>query len=142
MEVPIKRFDTTLPLPEYKTKKASAMDCTARTNVAIPAQSIGYVPLNFALKPPPGHFVLLVARSSLHKRGLMLANGIGIFDEDFCGDEDEYVAILYNYTDQVVEVVKGDRVTQILILPAEHITLSETEHLGEPTRGGIGSTGI
>lgn len=142
MEIPIRRFDTDLPLPEYKTEGAAAMDCVTRTDATIPARGIGYVPLNFALKPPRGHMVLLAARSSLHKRGLMLANGVGIFDEDFCGDGDEYKVILYNFTDESVEIAKGERLVQILVLPVDRVSLNEVEELGGPTRGGIGSTGL
>ena len=142
MEVSIRRFDSTLPLPEYKTPGAVAMDCAARENVSIPSKTIGYVPLNIAIKPPQGHFVLMAARSSLHKRGLMLANGVALFDEDFSGETDEYIAILYNFTDAPVAVAKGDRITQIMVLPFDRVTWNEADTLNTETRGGIGSTGV
>mgnify|MGYP001618000712 FL=1 len=88
MKVSVRRIDKGIPLPEYKTAGAAAMDCSVREDIEIPAMSIAMVPLNIALKPPQGHFVLLAARSSLHKRGLSMANGIGIGDEDFSGDND------------------------------------------------------
>ncbi len=141
MKVSIRRSDKELPLPEYKTPGAAAMDCVVREDVIIPARSIGYAPLNFSLKPPPGHYVIMAARSSLHKRGLMMANGVAIFDEDYCGNEDEYKAIFYNYTDEPVEIQKGERVTQIIVTPYEKVELEEVDSLNSPTRGGIGSTG-
>ena len=142
MEIEIRRFDKTLPLPEYQTPGAVAMDCVSRIDADIPARTVGYVPLNIALKPPPGHLVMMAARSSLHKRGLILANGMSLFDEDFSGDADEYIAILYNFTDAAVRVGRGERITQVLALPYERVQWHETEHLGNSARGGIGSTGV
>lgn len=142
MEIPIRRVDKNLPLPEYKTEGAAAMDCYVREDVIVEPKSIGYTMLNFALKPPAGHFVIMAARSSLHKRGLMMANGIAVFDEDYCGDEDEYRVIFYNFTDEPVEVKRGERVTQIVVLPYDKISWNEVDTLGAPARGGLGTTGI
>ncbi len=118
------------------------MDCAAREDVLIPAKGVALVPLNIALKPPRGHFVLLAARGSLHKRGLMMANSIGIGDEDFIGDNDEYRAPLYNFTDAPITVKRGERIVQILILPFDRVVWQETDSLGASDRGGFGTTGI
>ncbi len=142
MQVPIRRVDKDLALPEYKTAGAAAMDCVARVDTVVPPRGTAFVPLNIALKPPRGHFVLLAARSSLHKRGLVMANGIGIGDEDFAGDNDEYQAALYNVTDAPVEVKRGDRIVQLLILPFDRVEWDEVGTLGSPDRGGFGTTGI
>ncbi len=141
MKVPIRRFDTELPLPAYQTAGAAGMDCTARVDTTIAPGACGYVPLNIALKPPRGHFVLLSARSSLHKRGLMFANGVGIMDEDFSGDGDEYRAVLYNFSDAPVEIKRGERIAQMIILPFDRVEWDEVETLGSPDRGGFGTTG-
>jgi dUTP pyrophosphatase len=106
MKLKVKRFDKNLPLPEYKTDKAAALDLYARVDTTIFPHKVGYVPLNIALELPQNHWALLAARSSLHKKGLMMANGIGVGDEDFCGDNDEYQSVLFNFTDQEVECVK------------------------------------
>ena len=142
MDVPARRIDKGLPLPEYKTAGAAAMDCAVREDVLVPAKGVALVSLNIALKPPRGHFVLLAPRSSLHKRGLMMANSIGIGDEDFSGDNDEYRAPLYNFTEAPVTVERGDRVVQMLILPFDRVAWHEVDSLGEPDRGGFGTTGI
>jgi dUTP pyrophosphatase len=142
MKVSARRVDKELPLPEYKTSGAAAMDCAVREDIEIPSRGVAMVPLNIALKPPQGHFVLLAARSSLHKRGLMMANGIGIGDEDFSGDNDEYQAALYNFTDAPVQLKKGDRIVQMIILPFDRVEWSEIDSLGGPDRSGFGTTGI
>lgn len=137
----IKRFDVTLPLPEYKTPGAAGLDLVARVDISIEPQSVAYVPLNIALELPEGYFAMIAARSSLHKKGLMLANGIGVGDYDYRGDGDEYVATLYNFTQQTVAVTKGERLVQLLILPVARVEIQEKQVLGNPNRGGFGSTG-
>lgn len=140
MKLKIKRFDTSLPLPAYQTAGSVAFDLYARETTEIPAGSVVLVPLNIALELPPGHWAMLAARSSLHKKGLMLANGIGVGDADYCGDNDEYRAALWNRTDSPVKIEKGERIVQMLILPYTKVEIEAVEHLGNVDRGGFGST--
>ena len=142
MQLKIKRFDQDLPLPEYKTDKAAALDLYARVDTVISPGEIGYVPLNIALELPENYWALLAARSSLRKKGLMMANGIGVGDEDYCGDNDEYRAVLFNFTDQEVKVKKGERIVQLIILSREKVEIEGVVELGNKDRGGIGSTGF
>lgn len=142
MEIAIRRTDKGLPLPEYKTEGAAAMDCLVREDVEALPKTVTMVSLNVALKPPRGHFVLLAARSSLHKRGLMMANGIGIGDEDFAGDNDEYRAALYNFSDEPIAIKRGERLVQMMVLSVDRVSWNEVESLQAPDRGGFGTTGI
>jgi dUTP pyrophosphatase len=141
LKLKIKRFDATLPLPAYQTAGAAGFDLYSREEVTIPPRQTALVPLNIALELPAGHWALLAARSSLPKRGLMLANGIGVGDEDYCGDQDEYRAFLLNFTDQPVTIPRGERIVQLLIMPSLRAEIEEVEHLTGPDRGGFGSTG-
>lgn len=136
-----KRFDSTLPLPEYKTAGAAAFDLYARIEVTIEPHAVGYVPLNIALELPEDHFALLAARSSLHKKGLTMANGIGIGDYDYRGDNDEYQAALLNFSDKKVLIEKGERIVQMLILRRDRCQLVEKVSFSSKDRGGFGSTG-
>ncbi len=142
MDVRVKRFSKDIPLPEYQTKGAAGFDLHARQTIEIPPQKVGYVPLNVAVETPPGHFLLIAARSSTHKKGLILANGIGIGDSDFCGDEDEYKAAYLNFTDTPVVIEKGERIAQGIFVKYETANWVETEVMGNKTRGGFGSTGF
>ena len=139
--VNIKRFDKSIPLPERKTKDAAAFDLYARIEVQIPPKEFKYVPLNVAIETPAGCFLLLVARSSTHKKGLWMANGVGIGDPDFSGDNDEYSAVYYNFTDKPVLVEKGERIAQGLMVKREAITWQEVDIMQNKTRGGWGTTG-
>jgi dUTP pyrophosphatase len=142
MKVPVRRIDRGLELPAYKTPGAAAMDCTVREDLDILPGTVGMASLNVAIKPPVGHFILLAVRSSLHKRGLMAANGIGIGDEDYSGDNDEYKAPLFNFSKETVSIKRGERIVQIMVLPFDRVEWEEKDTLGNPDRGGFGTTGI
>lgn len=142
MKIKIKRFDKSIPLPEYKTEGAACMDVYAREETVIKPKEVGYVPLNIAMEVPKGYWVMLAARSSTHKLGLLNAAGIGIGDWDFSGDNDEYKFIAYNFTNKPVVVEKGMRIGQIMAVKYEKAEIEEVEKLENPDRGGIGSTGL
>ncbi len=141
MNIRIKRIDKTIPLPEYKTQGAAGFDLSARLETTILPKTISYIPLNVVIEPPLGYFTLLVPRSSLHKRGLMPANGVGIIDGDYSGNEDELQAALYNFTDASVVIAKGERIMQALFLPVCRPEFGETEDMDKQSRGGFGTTG-
>lgn len=141
MRIRVKRFDKTIPLPAHATERAAAFDLTARARIEIPPQKVGYVPLNIACETPDGYFLLLAARSSTHRKGLMLANGVGIGDPDFSGNGDEYTAAYFNFMDKPVIVEAGERIAQGIFVKLERPEWDEVDTLENPTRGGFGSTG-
>ncbi|MBL8015091.1 MAG: dUTP diphosphatase [Candidatus Doudnabacteria bacterium] len=139
--VKIKRFDKELPLPEYKTAGAAALDLYARTEVIIQPREVKLIPLNVAIEIPQDYFGLLVSRSSAHKLGITAANGVGIIDSDFRGDNDECCFLALNFTDKVVTIERGTRIAQILIISAKQVKVVEVDSMGNADRGGFGSTG-
>jgi dUTP pyrophosphatase len=141
MQITIKRVDSALPIPEYKTKGAAGFDLMTREDITIAPKSIGYAPLNIIIAVPEGHMLLLAPRSSLHKKGLDLANSVGIVDQDFRGEADELRAALYNFSDNEVLLSRGDRIVQGIISPIHVAEFVEVEMMDEPSRGGFGSTG-
>lgn len=142
MKIKIKRFNKEFPLPKRGSKGSAAFDMHARETVEIPPQAVGYVPLNVAVETPKDHFLLIAARSSTHKKGLILANGIGIGDPDFSGDGDEYEAAYFNYTDKPVLIEAGERIAQGTFVKFVKAEWEEVENFGNDTRGGFGSTGL
>ncbi len=141
MKVRIKRIDKSLSLPEYKTAGAVAFDFVARVPMTVLSRGIAYIPLNVAIEPPEKYMLLLAARSSLHKKGLMLANGVGIGDRDFSGNNDEYHAALYNFSDAPVSIDRGERIAQGVFKPYEKAEWEEVDDLENINRGGFGTTG-
>ena len=111
-------------------------------DVDIPARSIRLVGTGLVIAVPNGHFLGIFARSSTPlKRGLMVANGVGVVDADYCGPADEVKIQLLNFTDVPVQVKRGDRLAQGIVLPCPSIQWEEVQEMQVPTRGGFGSTG-
>lgn len=141
MKIKIKRFDKEIPLPQYKTEGAVALDLSAREDVTIQPGEIKLIPLNVAIELPKGYFILLVNRSSTYKMGITCVNGVGIGDYDYRGDSDEYMFPALNYTKEVVTIEKETRCCQMLILPIQQIEMEEVDRLENTNRGGFGTTG-
>jgi dUTP pyrophosphatase len=141
MKIKIKRFDKTLPLPAHKTAGAVAVDLCSRIDMDINPKEIAYIPMNVAIQIPDNYFILQAPRGSTHKLGLMAANSVGIVDRDYCGDNDEYIFPVYNFTDKIVRVEKGTRLSQLILIKCENFDIEEVESMDSPDRGGFGTTG-
>ena len=99
------------------------------------------VPTGVRVSIPEGCFGLLAARSSLCKRGLLMANGVGIIDSGFTG---EIKVPLYNAGNTPSSVLAGERIAQLVIVPCELPTFKMVAELEDTERGegGFGSTGV
>jgi dUTP pyrophosphatase len=142
MRLQIKRLPTAVGLPEPATGGAAGFDLAAAADVEVPARGIRLIGTGLVIRVPDGHFLGIFARSSTPlKRGLMVANGVGIIDSDYCGPDDEIKIQVFNFTDAPVTVARGDRLAQGIVLPCPRVEWHEVEELAVPTRGGFGSTG-
>ena len=142
MKIQIKRIDKSLPLPEYKTDGSVGFDLYARENTSIKPKEILIVPGNFIIKTPPGYMLIITPRSSTpKKKGLMMPNSIGIIDQDYCGEKDELGVLVYNFTDEVVEITRGERFAQGIFVRVDKANWDETDEAEKNSRGGFGSTG-
>ena len=143
ISVRIRRLHPSVPLPQYQTAGAAGFDLAASEDVVVSPSSIALIPTGLVIQVPAGHFLGVFARSSTPlKRGLMVANGVGVIDRDYCGPEDEIKIQVLNFTAQPVQVKKGDRLAQGLFLPVTHVSWQEVEgDLREGSRGGFGATG-
>lgn len=116
---------------------------------------VTYIPLGVAMKLPDGYEAIIASRSSAAKKmGVMLANGIGIVDNTYQGDEDQwmYPAVSLRKT----SIAQNTRLCQFRIQLSQKATvwqkmkwlftsgieLVEVESLGSENRSGLGSTGI
>jgi len=142
MRLKIKRLQSAVGLPEPATAHAAGFDLAAATDMEIPPRSIRLVGTGLVIAVPEGHFLGVFARSSTPlKRGLMVANGVGVIDADYCGPDDEIKIQVLNITDAPVMVARGDRLAQGIVLPCPRVTWEEVTDITAPTRGGFGSTG-
>ena len=142
MNVRIRRLHTDTPLPRYESDLAAAFDFSAAADVVIEPRQVALVPTGLVVEVPPGMFLGVFARSSTPvKRGLMVANGVGVIDPDYCGPADEVKIPVMNFTAATVTIRRGDRIAQGIFLAAPRVTWTETDELRSDSRGGFGATG-
>jgi dUTP pyrophosphatase len=138
----IRRLRPDVRLPAYETPGAAAFDLAAAESVTIVPGQVALVPTGLVVEVPAGWALGIFARSSTPlKRGLMVANGVGIVDSDYCGPTDEIKVAVLNFTATAVKVSAGDRLAQGLLLPAPRIEWDEVTELAATSRGGFGGTG-
>ena len=99
------------------------------------------IPLGVAIQLPKGYEALVAPRSSLFKNfGVIQTNSIGVIDETYCGDNDEWHFPCYAL--QHTFIPKNTRICQFRIIKHQpNVEIIEVEQLGNPDRNGLGSTG-
>ena len=117
------------------------IDLRAAEEVRLAAGEYKLIPLGVAMELPNGYEALIAPRSSTFKNlGILMANSIGVVDESYCGDNDEWHFPAYAMRDTVIH--KNERICQFRIIKHQPlIHLVEVESLGNKDRNGIGSTG-
>jgi len=141
LEVTIKRIDISLPLPTYATAGSVGFDLLCREDTGIAPRTLGRIPANVIVQTPPGYMLLVTLRSSTPRRkGLLVPHGVGIIDQDYCGEGDEIMLQVYNFLDEAVTVQRGERIAQGMFVPILQVNWNEVDEVGKG-RGGFGSTG-
>lgn len=151
-----------LPLPRYATEQSAGIDLSAcikrfkvdgdnrwmqityeggiPKSIRIPFGETVMISLGFKCEIPANHVMKLYVRSSIGRKGLVLANGTGIIDADYRG---ELFACIRNIGDRSCVVNHGDRIVQAVIVKYSQFDIQEVKELSETVRGegGFGSTG-
>ncbi len=130
-----------LPLPAYATAHAAGLDVVAAESLTLVPGARHAVATGFAIAIPAGYEVQVRPRSGLAlKHGVTCLNTPGTIDADYRG---EVKIILANLGDAPFEVVRGERIAQLVPAPVLRARFDETERLDETDRGGggFGSTG-
>ena len=142
MEIKIKYFTDKIDKIKYIAGKSDWMDLRCAEDIELKAGDFRLIPLGVGMKLPEGYEAHVVPRSSTFKNfGLIQVNSMGIVDESYCGDNDQWFWPALATRDVTVHV--NDRICQFRIM--EHqpaFDFFEVEKLGENDRGGFGSTGI
>lgn len=118
------------------------IDLRAAEEVHLKAGEYKLIPLGVVMELPQGYEALVAPRSSTFKKcGIVMTNSIGIIDESYKGDNDEWHFPAYAVRDTVIH--KNERICQFRIMAHQPlIHLKEVETMGNKDRGGFGSTGI
>jgi dUTP pyrophosphatase len=130
-----------LPLPSYATEHAAGMDVVAAESLTLAPGARHAVATGFAIAIPEGYEVQVRPRSGLALRhGITCLNTPGTIDSDYRG---EVKVILANLGAEPFEIVRGERIAQLVPAPVQRAAFVEAARLGETGRGGggFGSTG-
>ena len=144
MRLKIKRLDPAVGLPEAGDGGAAGFDLASAVDIEIPPRSIRLVGTGLVIAVPEGHFLGIFARSSTPlKRGLMVANGVGVVDADYCGPggRDQDSAAQHHRRTRAGRARRSARTGDRAAVPARSSGRKSTE-MRAPTRGGFGSTGL
>lgn len=142
LTVRITRIHADAVLPEYQTAEAAGFDLAAVADVTVEPGRVALIPTGLVIQVPLRMFLGIFARSSTPlKKGLMIANGVGVVDPDYCGATDEIKIAVMNFTREVVTVRAGDRLAQGILLEAPRVQWAESAEAGATSRGGFGSSG-
>lgn len=132
-----------LPIPARATPGSAGFDLRAavRTPMCLDEGERARVPTGFAVQIPDGFVGLVCPRSGLAcQLGVTVLNAPGIIDADYRGPLD---VLLINLGRAPFSLERGDRIAQLVIVPAPIVTAIEVDTLDETERkGGFGSTGI
>jgi dUTP pyrophosphatase len=130
-----------LPLPAYASAHAAGMDVVAAESLSLAPGARHAVATGFAIAIPEGYEVQVRPRSGLAlKHGITCLNTPGTIDSDYRG---EVKVILANLGEEAFEVVRGERIAQLVPAPVVRARFVEAAALDETDRGGggFGSTG-
>ena len=141
MKIPFLRLDPELPQPKRAHEGDAGVDLYAATDVALDPAEWSTVPTGIAVAIPPGHAGLVAPRSGLAARlGISVVNGPGVVDAGYRG---EIKVVLINHGTDRLELKRGDRIAQLVVVPIVLPELVEVEELPTSMRGegGFGSSG-
>lgn len=117
------------------------IDLRSAERVELKAGEYKLLRLGVGMILPDGYEAHVLPRSSTpSKFGIILANSMGVIDNSYSGDSDEWRFPAVAIRDTVIE--KGDRIAQFRIVKNQpSIEFEVVDHLNDISRGGIGSTG-
>ena len=137
--------DKNINLPIRETMHSAGYDVEAAEDIVIPAFTLGQkptlIPTGLKAYFPTNEYLMLVNRSSGPKKGLVMANSIGIVDADYYGNETNdghFYFQFFNILDHDIEIKKGDKIGQAIF---QKFYLTDNDKTEKVRTGGFGSTG-
>lgn len=139
MKIQIKYFDGADKI--QKIPQGDWIDLKSRETVILKKGDFRLINLGVAMQLPQGYEAHIAPRSSTFKNwGIIQVNSVGVVDESYCGNDDEWKMPVYATRDTTIE--KGDRICQFRIVEKQPIIeFDVVSHLDNENRGGFGSSG-
>ncbi|MBS6395749.1 MAG: dUTP diphosphatase [Clostridiales bacterium] len=139
--IKIKYFSEEIDKLTYIAGKSDWIDLRSAQEVELKQGEFKLIPLGVAMELPEGYEAHVIPRSSTFKNfGILQTNSMGLIDESYCGDNDQWFFPALAVRDTVIHV--NDRICQFRIMKHQpEISFVETETLTGKDRGGFGSTG-
>ena len=137
----VKYFHKLLKPLEYIDGKSDWIDLRCSERVNLETGKFYMIPLGVAIKLPSGYEAHIVPRSSTFKdHGLIQTNSMGIIDNTYCGDDDQWMMPVYATRDTTIYF--NERIAQFRIVENQpRLKFKAVGHLKKENRGGFGSTG-
>lgn len=137
--------DKGINLPERKTKYSAGYDMEAAEDVIIPSFKKGanptFIKTGIKAYMEDNEYLMLANRSSNpKKKGLILANSVGIIDKDYYGNEDNdgnIIFAFYNIKEEDITIKKGEIIGQAIFMP---FLIADNDEAEGTRKGGFGST--
>ena len=139
--IKIKYFNDNLKPLEYIEGKSDWIDLRASVTMHLESGNSYMIPLGIAMEIPKGYEAHIVPRSSTFKNyGIIQTNSVGIIDNSYSGDDDQWCLPVYATRDTTIHF--NDRICQFRIYRNQPLLyFLTTKVLGSKNRGGFGSTG-
>jgi len=127
---------------QYIGGKSDWIDLRAAEDVKMKRGDFKLIPLGVAMQLPEGYEAHIIPRSSTYKNfGVIQANHMGMIDESYCGDDDQWFFPAITMRNTVIHA--GDRICQFRIMEHQPQLMFEAVNtLSNRDRGGFGSTGV
>lgn len=140
-QIKIKYFTDKIEKLTYIGGKSDWIDLRAAQDIEMKAGEFRLIPLGVAMELPKGYEAHVVPRSSTFKNfGIIQTNHMGVIDESYCGDHDQWFFPAYAIRDTKIHI--NDRICQFRIMEHQpQLSFEEVDTLGHEDRGGHGSTG-
>ena len=141
MDIKIKYFNENIE-KVAPISKGDWIDLRAAQTVEMKAGEFKLIPLGVAMELPKGYEAHVCPRSSTFKNfGVIQTNSVGIIDNSYCGDNDQWFFPAFALRDTVIN--ENDRICQFRIMEIQpQINFVTVDTLGNEDRGGHGSTGL
>lgn len=127
--------------PLETIKQGDWIDLRTAEDVTMEPGEYKLIKLGVCIKLPEGYEAIIAPRSSTYKNfGIIMTNSIGVIDESYCGDDDEWRFPAFACETTIIP--KNTRICQFRII--EHqpkLNFVTVDKMESENRGGLGSTG-